>query len=67
MTKLIAQIPSKSNPSKLYNVNQQDDESYTCDCMDFMTRRRYKGEHCKHIKETLEALAEMEKMAGASA
>ena len=44
-------VPS-SNPSNPPYTVSDTDKGWTCTCMDFLIRRRGKGEDCKHITET---------------
>jgi len=44
-------VPS-SNPSNPPYTVSDTDKGWTCTCMDYVIRRRGKGEDCKHITET---------------
>jgi len=48
-------IKSKSNPNKDYEI---DTLALTCSCPDFVNRRRYRGEWCKHLKEEIPKLGD---------
>lgn len=48
--KLLAEWPSSSG-GKTYKLEEQDNGTITCTCMDYLTRRRFKGEDCKHIRQ----------------
>jgi predicted nucleic acid-binding Zn finger protein len=48
-------IESYTVPGTFYRVTQYTDKTYRCVCPDYIRRRQYKGEHCKHIKDVIAA------------
>jgi len=48
-------IESFTIPGTFYRVTQYTDNTYRCDCPDYIRRRQYKGDHCKHIKGVIVA------------
>jgi len=46
-------VKSKSNSKLEYEI---DTLALTCSCPDFINRRQYRGEWCKHLKEEIPKL-----------
>lgn len=45
-----AEVPSMSGGKQTYYVDSHITGRWRCTCMDYINRRQYKGEDCKHIK-----------------
>lgn len=50
----IAEVASESRPDRWYKVYRQPDGSLFCSCPDYVNRRRWRGEECKHLRRLRE-------------
>jgi hypothetical protein len=60
---LLADWPSDTNPDKTYKIEQDDAGLISCTCLNWLTKRRFKGEDCKHITQYRKSQEEMKKQA----